>query len=186
MEDLPDQRLVTIELGDEFIILSTKYIKTQGIVYYRDDQLVRIRPVGAPDRLYDFPLIDNKFDPELGVSKYLLVKKAIFAGFVEQHDLRKGQSVSTFTADGEPAGNYTITAVDPDSDSAIFTDETGAELEVEFNGDGIPLGYPFAIIFTSDEKPPAAEEEAEAPADALEAQAENRQETICLEEMMIY
>jgi hypothetical protein len=171
MEDLPDQRLVTIELGDEFIILSTKYVKTQGTVYYRDDNLVRIRPVGAPDRLYDFPLIDNKFDPELGISKYLLVKKAIFAGFVEQHDLRKGQSVSTFTADGEPAGNFTITAVDPDSDSATFTDETDAELEIEFNGEGIPLGYPFAIIFTSDEKPPAAAKE-EAPADALEAQAE--------------
>jgi hypothetical protein len=166
----PSKSKIVPLLGDRFIILSDKYIKTDGIVYYRDADLVRILPQGVSDRLYDFPIVRVPrfgFDPEIGVQKYYRVKEADFETFVEQQDLRAGTYVETFTADAEPRGIYYIKSVDIDEDSAVFQEikdgeEVGAPFPLVFDGFGISLDAPFAIIRPREKAPEMKEEEAPA------------------------
>lgn len=162
-----------IELGDTFTFWSKQYGELKGQIYYRSEDLIRVLPDGVANRLYDFPLIDNDFDPEFefGDPPYALNKKHILEGFVQQQDLQAGQFVETFTADGDRAGRYFIKSVDPEADTAIFVDETGADLpQIDFGYMGIPLDAPFAVLTASAEELPAPEQEVEV--DALNAQAE--------------
>lgn len=167
-----------IELGDTYTFWSKQYGELTGQIYYRSEDLIRVLPEGVANRLYDFPLIDNDFDPEFefGDPPYALNKKHILEGFVQQQDLQAGQYVETFTADGDRAGRYFIKAVDPEADTALFVDETGADLPVmEFGYIGIPLEAPFAVMSATAEEPPAPEAEAEV--DVLEAQAQAEAES---------
>lgn len=164
-----------IELGDTYKLTSDLYKEVEGLVYFRDENLIRILPTGVSLKLYDFPLVDNDFDKEtLGSVTYELQDKRRFPGFIEQHDLRKGQMLETFTEDGEDAGKFTIVELNPDDDIAYFQDEAGGKpIPVDFNYRGIPLDLPFAIIRSreppAEEVPPKDEILAE---DALEKQAE--------------
>lgn len=182
MEELPDEVDILIELGDRFLFVSEKYKETDGRIYYRSADLIRILPQGVSDRLYDFPLVDNDFAPELGVTDYYLIDKHRIEGFIEQQDFRAGQYFETFTADAEPAGNYTFVSVDPVADRAVVRDETGAELELDFNFTGVPLDVPFSIIRVREPPAPAAPAE-EATMDLLEEQAaEEAEQGIALPE----
>lgn len=179
----PENKKIVPLFGDRFIILSDKYIKTDGIVYYRDADLLRILPQGVSDRLYDFPIVRVPrfgFDPEIGVQKYFRVKEADFESFVEMQDLHAGTYVETFTATAEPRGIYMIDAVDEEADSAVFQEikdgePVGKPFELVFDGFGIPLEAPFAIIRPREMLPvPVAEE---APADALLGEVEEEAAT---------
>ena len=172
MEELPDEVDILIELGDRFLITSDKYKETDGRIYYRSADLIRVLPQGVSDRLYDFPLVDNDFAPELGVQDYYLIDKHRIEGFIEQQDFRAGPYFETFTADAEPAGTYTFVSVDPVADKAVVRDETGAELELDFQFTGIPLDVPFAIMRVREPPAPVADTDAAAAVpDLLEAQA---------------
>jgi hypothetical protein len=146
------------ELGDTVIIKSKYYGTVRGKVYYRDADLIRILPEDAGNRLYNYALVDGEFDPALKIRKYMYESKAVVDGFVRQQDLHAGQLIETFSEDGEPTGEYTITEVDEENDRIIVKDATDADTEVPFGYVGIPLDLPFAIIRPRE---PPAEDEAE-------------------------
>lgn len=144
------------ELGDTVIIKSKYYGTVRGKVYYRDADLIRVLPEDAGNRLYNYALIDGEFDPALKVRKYMYESKAVVDSFVQQHDLHAGQLIETFSEDGEPTGEYTITEVDEENDRITIKDATDADTEVDFRYIGIPLDLPFAIIRARE--PPAEDE----------------------------
>ncbi len=141
------------ELGDHIAINTARYGIVKGFIYYRDMDLIRIMPDGVSDRLYDFPLQDGEFDPELGFKTASWISKNPLPTFVEQQDLQVGQYFESFTANGEPAGTYKIESVNLDDDSIIAEDESGAQTEITFGYIGIPLDLPFAVLRTRE--PPA-------------------------------
>ncbi len=147
------------ELGDTVTIKSKYYGTVRGKVYYRDADLIRILPEDAGNRLYNYALVDGEFDPSLKVRKYMWESKAVIDGFVKQQDLHAGQLIETFSEDGEPTGDYTITEVDEENDRITVKDATDAVTEVDFGYIGIPLDLPFAIIRARE--PPAEDEENE-------------------------
>ncbi len=141
-----DSEEFVIELGDHIAINTARYGVVRGKVYYRDMDLIRIMPDGVSDRLYDFPLIDGEFDPELGFKTAAWISKNPLPGFVEQQDLQVGQYFETFTADGQLGAIFKIDKVDVNDDIIVATDESGSEIEIEFGYIGIPLDLPFAVM----------------------------------------
>jgi len=134
------------ELGDKVAINTARFGAVRGRIYYRDADLIRIMPDGVSDRLYDYPLKDEAFVPELGFKVAEWISKATLDGFVNQHDLQAGQFFETFTADGEIGPTFRIESVSVDDDSIIVKDDTGADVEIDFSYIGIPLDLPFAVI----------------------------------------
>lgn len=61
-------------------------------------------PDGVSDRLYDFPLIDGGFDPDLGITD-VVVEKGPRTSFIELQGFRADQTLDVFTANGEPKGS---------------------------------------------------------------------------------
>ena len=147
-----------IELGDHIAINTARYGVVRGKVYYRDIDLIRLMPDGVSDRLYDFPLIDGEFDPELGFKNAAWISKNPLPGFVEQHDLQVGQYFETFTADGQLGGVFKIEKVDINDDTIIASDESGAETDIPFGYVGIPLELPFAVIRVREPPAPIKEQ----------------------------
>ena len=170
-------------LGDEIEITSTRYGRTHGLIYYRDPSVIRVMPVGSSSTLIDFNIVEDDFDPELGVSEAVPGQKARLPTFVAQQDLRAGYIMETMTEDGQVGPVYTIRDVNEEDDSIVAVDEDGAPLQISFMGSdyiGIPRDLPFAIIRARE--PPSAipaerpgvlaEEEAEAEAAAATAIAQ--------------
>lgn len=161
---------VGIELGDRILIVGGRYNNTRGRIYYLDDELIRIMPDGVSDRLIDIPIVDGGLDEDLGVDGIDILKKSNIPTFVEQNDLRVGQKAETFTALGDQVSVYTVSAVSIDNDTATLTDDTGAVLELEFEGQGIPKDAPFAVLRVQEQPKPV--EEAEEVVEAAAAEEE--------------
>lgn len=142
------------ELGDTVAINTARYGVVIGRIYYRDGDLIRILPQGVSDRLYDFPLVDGEFTPELGFKDARWISKNPLVTFVEQQDLQAGQYFETFTANGEPSGTFKIISINVDDDEIVAEDESGAQTEVNFGYIGVPLDLPFAVIRVRE--PPAS------------------------------
>ncbi len=152
---MADEAEFVFELGDTVALNTARYGVVIGKIYYRDGDLIRILPQGVSDRLYDFPLIDGEFNPELGFKDARWISKNPLPTFVEQQDLQAGQFFETFTSNGEPGGTFKIKSINVDDDIITVEDESGAETEVEFGYIGIPLDLPFAVIRVRE--PPATE-----------------------------
>lgn len=175
MADVEDY---VFELGDKVAINTARFGAVRGRIYYRDADLIRIMPDGVSDRLYDYPLKDESFVPELGFKTAEWISKATLDGFVNQQDLQAGQFFETFTADGEIGPTFRIDSVNVDDDSIVVIDDTGAETPIDFGYIGIPLDLPFAVIRVRE--PPTEAEIAAANdtsvslnVDNIEAQAED-------------
>ena len=143
---------IIIELGDRISIDSSQYGKITGIVYYRDNELIRILPEGVSNKLYDFPLIDDDFDDAYGVSDVIMIEKHITDSFVAQHNLRAGQQLNTFTVTGDPGEQYDIIRVNETVDRIRIKDTDANESYINFEFIGIPRDLPF-IIINGREKP---------------------------------
>ena len=159
----------TLSLGDRIHIESSKYKSTLGRIYYIDDSLIRVLPDGVSDRLYDFPILDGEFNPELDVTN-VEFEEGPRTSFVSLTGLRANSKIDTFGANGEPIVIFTIKEVNESSDSAIISDSTDAEIILNFNYKGIPLDNLFAVLRIS---PEAAvenydEPEPEVPENTLE------------------
>jgi hypothetical protein len=133
----------TIELGDLIEIISKRYKRVKGRVYYRDLGMIKIMPDGISDRVYSFPLVDDEFDPELGVEEIALYQKRRLNTFVEQHNLRAGYNIETFKG-GEEGPTYKIVKVLIDEDAIEIENEV--TIRVDFQGIGIPLDADFDVI----------------------------------------
>jgi hypothetical protein len=171
----------SLELGDTLYILGGRYDKLLGRIYYADDELIRILPNGVSDRLVDIPIVDDEFDPALGITDFYSVSKRTKPAFVAQIDAHVGQYVETFTDAGVPGPTYKVNAVDEPTDRITLGDEEGEEYEIAFDGKGIPRDQPFAILRPRDQTDTADEpvENAEtAVSAAAEAEAAEEEEEI--------
>ena len=156
------------QLGDRIVIKSERYGPVWGTVYYRDNDLLRLRPDSASNMLYDFPRIydeeRDEFAPDLGVTESFMLKKRSDAkiDFVQQQNFRVNQVVAAIGSDGAITAHYKITAVNEEEDSIVIVnleDEMDTSTLL-FNFIGIPLDMPFQILrITTAPKKPEAEEE---------------------------
>jgi hypothetical protein len=134
------------ELGDRVYIEGGRLNDTRGRIYYMDDDLIRILPEGAPDRLVDIPLVDGDFADDLGIENFFLLSKRANPAFVAQIDAHVGEIADSFGADGSLGIQYTIKEVNEDEDFLVLTDETGGEIKVECAFTGIPQSEPFVVL----------------------------------------
>ena len=140
-----------VELGDRVLLIGGRYTKTRGLIYYRDDDLIRIMPDGVSDRLIDLPISEEGIDPDLGLEEISIIKKRSVPTFVSLADLRVGQRVETFGPNGEQGPSYTVTRVDAENDIADMEDETGGVMDDFIQPFiGLRRDRGFAVIRTQD------------------------------------
>ena len=160
------------ELGDSVFIDGGKLDQTRGRIYYMDEDLIRILPVGVSDRLIDIPLVDGDFNEALGIQNFYLLSKRANPAFVAQVDMQVDNIIDTFDEQGAPGIEYTVKEINEDEDTATLLDETGGEKRIEFDFRGIPLDEPFAVLRPR-QAAAAANEAAEAAAAAAAAAEED-------------
>jgi hypothetical protein len=161
----------SLQLGDRILLLGGRYNRSRGRIYYLDDTLIRILPDGLSDRLIDLPILEGAPDPSLKLEEIVVLNKTKVPSFVSLADIRVGQIAETFSASGEQKSTYTVKEVNPEEDSAVFLDETGDELRLNFAFRGIESDAPFAVIRTQ-EKPTEVVQETE-----TETETETARET---------
>lgn len=134
------------ELGDRIYIEGGRYDQARGRIYYIDEDLLRLLPEGAPDRLIDIPILDGELDEKLGIETLFLVSKRANPAFVAQIDAHVGELADTFTAEGGLGIQYKIKEVNEAEDFLVLQDETGGEIRIDCAFRGIPLDEPFAVL----------------------------------------
>ena len=92
------------ELGDFITILSEKYTKTTGRIVYRDETLLRVRPVNS-FIVVDFPIgEDGEFDPLLGITNLIIKEKRKDPHFSKQLNTVVGDEIELIDAAGKSLG----------------------------------------------------------------------------------
>jgi hypothetical protein len=134
------------ELGDRIYIEGGRHDQARGRIYFIDEDLLRLLPEGAPDRLIDIPIVDGELDESLGIESLFLVSKRANPAFVAQIDAHVGEIADTFTAEGGLGIQYKIKEVNEAEDSIVLEDQTGGELRIDFAFRGIPLEESFAVL----------------------------------------
>jgi hypothetical protein len=150
-----------LSIGDTILILGGQLNETRGKLYGFQKDRFTILPDGVSDRVIHIALVNGKPDPELGIRQIVVLQRAVKHGFVFLVDLHADSYVEMFATNGEPAGTFYVSAVDPTKDSATFQvlDESGKiDLEAEtftitFDFQGIPRDMPYEVIRTRE--PPA-------------------------------
>ncbi len=142
----------TLYIGD-YVKIVTPERTIEGTIYYSSEDLIRIMPLGASDRL-----IDDIIPAEL---EHMDIQDFIHnpgprTSFVNLYSLRPGLIISTTKKDGTPVGSYTIQTVNREQDSAIIADETGATQDLQFNYKGIPLETDFDVMYVTSYDPEEA------------------------------
>jgi hypothetical protein len=175
VEDDDDELI--IELGDDVIIDSKEHSRTIGTVYYRDFDIIRVKPYGSNNTVIDFEVEQTEdgedFKDSEGVSFSAVSKKRTQFSFVEQQDFRVGHTIHTYTADGTFHASYVIKDVNAEADTMIIESETGDSMPIEFNYIGIPRDLEFAVIFITGYK-----EKEKLEGEELEESAEVAQELV--------
>jgi hypothetical protein len=143
---MEDETSPEFGLGDSVYIGGGRLDGTRGRIYYMDDELIRILPMGASDRLIDIPLVEGDLDPELGIVNFYQTAPRAEPAFVSQIDAHVGSSAETFGPNGEPGIEYTIIELNEAEDTITLKDETGAEKKIEFDFKGIPRDEGFAVL----------------------------------------
>lgn len=142
-----DDPALSIQLGDQVIIDSQMYKRTEGVVYYNGPDAMSVKPVGVENMVRIFDMTEDGFDEKYGVRDVHIIEKRKYDSFVEQQDLRVQQIVDTFDKNGEPYKQYRIVKVDEEADSIILQDlGTEEEEEIAFEYMGIPLDAPFQVM----------------------------------------
>lgn len=142
------------QLGDRIVIKSERYGPVWGTVYYRDNDMLHLRPDSAASLLYKFPRVyeedSDEFSPDLGVTESFILKKRnqAFPAFVQQQNFRVGQYVDAINEEGLASAHYKITAVNEEEDSIDIVnveDELDTQ-HLDFNFIGIPTDVDFQIL----------------------------------------
>lgn len=141
-----DTEAPEFQLGDRIYIEGGRLNDTRGRIYYMDDDLIRILPEGAPDRLIDIPLIDGDFAENLGIENFYLLSKRANPAFVAQIDAHVGEIADSFGPDGSLGIQYKIKEVNESEDRLVLEDDTGGTIEVECAFTGIPQDLPFVVL----------------------------------------
>ncbi len=134
--------------GDRIKITSNRYGEIKGSIYYLNpESLIRIMPDGVSNIVYDFPIINGEFDPDLGIyGEIELLSEGPKTTFVEWQGFQVDQQLTSFLKDGSLGQSYTITAVNIDKDIIKIKDDSDAEMELDFSEGGIPQGAEFVVL----------------------------------------
>jgi hypothetical protein len=92
------------ELGDEIKIVG-KSGKIHGIIVYRSERMIRVRPFSSKTVVYEFPLDENgDYMPQLGISETYIdpEKKAKDPHFSIQMEVRPGSVLEFYDREGTP------------------------------------------------------------------------------------
>ena len=155
-----------LELGDYVVILGGSLNKTKGKLYEFSEDQFSILPSGATDRIIKIKIVDGNPDPDLGITEIKLLKKSPRPGFIHLVDLRVGQTVETFL-EGPVAGpKFKVVSLNEEEDSAVFEDEAGEEVTLEFGFSGIPRDLGYEVIRTLESPVPESVVPSEAEAEA--------------------
>jgi hypothetical protein len=160
-----------LELGDYVMVTSDgpSFEELHGRIYYIDETQIHILEDGKPRKVFIIPLVEDEEsgapipDPELQLTGMEIQEKRKLPSFVEQMSMKKGLMVDTFTAEGEGMATYIIEDVDPNTDTALFREESGDVLTIPFAFKGIPRAKniaPFDVLRVV-EAPKKEEEEAQ-------------------------
>ncbi len=156
-------------LGDYVSIYSARG-KHTGKIYYLDEKILRLLPLGSSNRLEDFPFTDEgEFDPDIGVTEVEL-KAGPRTGFAQMMGFRKGQKLDAFDkVSGSIYATYDVEDVDYDEDTIVLKDKDGKAFDIPFNYIGIQdmpfnilqvhIGSPVGVVDTSPEGEGEEEEE---------------------------
>jgi hypothetical protein len=152
LEDQYDDELV-IELGDEVVIDSKQHARTIGTVYYRDFDIIRVKPYGSTNTVIDFELEQDDdgedFKESEGVTFSAIKQKRTQPAFVEQQDFRVDHTIHTYSADGTFHKSYVITDVNAKADTMVIQSESGESIPIQCKYTGIPRDAGFAVIFVT-------------------------------------
>jgi hypothetical protein len=132
------------QLGDRVYIEGGRFNDTRGRIYYMDDDLIRILPDGAPDRLVDINLTDGELPDD--IENFYLISKRTSPAFVAQIDAHVGDVADSFLPDGSLGLQYEIKEVNEEEDFLVLTTEGGDDIKVECAFRGIPLEEPFVVL----------------------------------------
>lgn len=178
--------------SDEFELFVGDYIEftagpkvgTKGMIYFLDDELLRVLPDGASDRLVDI-------ETSIFADENTRMKRdpTSLNSFVEIADLKEGNAVQTFDANGTAVTAYKVESINKEEDSVVLLQidgegtETGERENILFTEDGrvrgIPLDAPFAVLRAQEmPKPPLSEEEEK------DANTEAEEEEVLLEQVL--
>ena len=152
-EEVEIDRHYVLELGDRIIIEHNKGFSV-GTVYYRSNDLLRLKLDNTSSVIEDYPRIyregeDDRFDEELGVTASYILEKRKTPDFVTQQDFRVGQLLQAFDKDKGDQGTFLVTNVSIPDDSITIVNKAdeGDERVLNFNFTGIPLEEPFVILW---------------------------------------
>ena len=135
-----------IELGDRIRIFGGKYDKATGKVIFRSESEIHIIPDGLTNQVIEFEITEEGFDPALNIESVEILQKRKKPTMVEILDLRVGQTLETFSPDGEPFTKYAIKAVNPELDTITIYNETDGDIDIPFGFRGVPRELPFRVI----------------------------------------
>jgi hypothetical protein len=127
-----------IQLGDTLIIIGGKYDKTQGKVYFKNDEMIHIMPLGLSNRIIELPSTVEDIEE-------LKLEKGFPHSFVALQDFRVRQIVEALK-DGELVNTYVVNGVNEKEDSVVLVDNNQEEFTIEFNFTGIPLDSPYDVL----------------------------------------
>lgn len=169
-----------LQLGDR-VYMECKYGRIIGQIYYRSEELIRVRPDGVSNTLYDFPMEEveegEQFDESVQVRNAYIIEKRKKEAWVEQQHLRVKQEVDTYNKQGEPVQHYRILDVNVEEDRVTLQQDGEEEpLVVACGYIGIPLELPFVTMGFPTIPQPLEEEQDERMAAEAEVQDEQEQE----------
>ena len=128
------------QLGDRVYIEGGRFNDTRGRIYYMDDDLIRILPDGAPDRLVDINLTEGELPDD--IENFYLISKRTSPAFVAQIDAHVGDVADSFLPDGSLGLQYEIKEVNEEEDFLVLTTEGGDDIKVECAFRGTPWKSP--------------------------------------------
>ena len=92
------------ELGDFITILSDTHTTTTGRIVYRDETLLRVRPVNSRI-VVDFPIgEDGTFDPSIGVKSLIIKEKRKYPHYSKQLNAVLGDEIEVIDPTGKSLG----------------------------------------------------------------------------------
>ena len=120
-----EEEVAPLELGDRIYIQGGTLDGTRGRIYHMGEDSISILADGTSDRLIQIPLVEDDFDPALGIENIYPISRRVSPSFVAQIDAQKDYIADTFGMNGEPGITYKITDINEQADTLTLEDETG-------------------------------------------------------------
>lgn len=168
-------------VGDFLEFTGGEFNGNKGMIYYLDEDLLRLLPVGAPHTVIDIPT--TIFEDEETEFKR---EKSELKTFVDIVSLKEGNLVQTYLEQGEIGPIYKVKSVNLEEDSVVLEEQDGTVLDpLVFTVDGrivgIPRDVPF-VVMRSQEAPKESKGEGEGEE---EVEVEENEDIELIEEPLV-